>query len=233
MSKATPDDTRARLLDRARQLFNERGIDNVGVRELAREMEMSSGNVSYYFAKKEDLVRALMSALRERNAGARAMKGATIEGFLAAFTDALRGQLLYRCLAQSIVHVVGTWPALGEEYRAVDRQRRREMAAQVRSLCDAGELVGLRDDKDVARLVGTWSVVARFWMAERGLSYGWLNDEAAIRHYVALVAHAMTPWMSKSARRRAAASLAGVVTDAALGKGAKWKARRKAGTGRL
>lgn len=209
--------TRARILEQARQMFNERGIDNVGVRDLARELGMSPGNLSYWFTRKEDLVRALMDELRERNSrrggGAAAP---TVAGLLGGLGDALRAQLEYRCLTESIVHVARTWPELGARYRETEHLRRAELAARVRALAAAGALVGLDEPGDVARLVGTWSLVARFWLSERGISYPDTSDEAAVAHTLALLAHSLRPFVPDGAEVLAP-WLAGVRPEAAGG----------------
>ena len=52
--------TREQLLVCARRLFNERGYSNVTMRMLADELGIGVGNVTYYFAHKQDIVTALM-----------------------------------------------------------------------------------------------------------------------------------------------------------------------------
>ena len=56
-------DTRQRILDTARELFNEAGLARVGVREIARALRMSPGNLAYHFATKDELVAALVKEL--------------------------------------------------------------------------------------------------------------------------------------------------------------------------
>lgn len=203
-------ETRQRILDRARVLFNARGIDNVGVRDLARDLEMSPGNLSYWFTRKEDLVRALLVELRERNdARPSPSRVETVPALLEAFRTALLAQLDYRCLTESIVHVARTWPELGEVYRETELRRRAELAATVRGLAARGALVGLAEDADLDRLVGTWSLVARFWLSERGISHPGLRDEAAVAHYLALVAHSLLPYLPADGRGELAELLAG------------------------
>ena len=52
--------TREQLLVCARRLFNEKGYSNVTMRMLAEELGIGVGNVTYYFARKQDIVTALM-----------------------------------------------------------------------------------------------------------------------------------------------------------------------------
>ena len=51
--------TRQRILDAGRKLFNERGFSQVTVRMIASELGMSSGNLNYHFRKREDILEAL------------------------------------------------------------------------------------------------------------------------------------------------------------------------------
>ena len=59
--------TAQRILEHARRAFNERGVGAVGVREIARELDLSPGNVSYHYPTKEALITALMRDAHARN----------------------------------------------------------------------------------------------------------------------------------------------------------------------
>jgi len=52
--------TRKDILDTAKKLFNEHGFNKVSLRDIAGDMEISTGNVTYHFKKKEDMVKALL-----------------------------------------------------------------------------------------------------------------------------------------------------------------------------
>ena len=51
------------ILDTARKLFNEQGLSNVTVRKIAQEMKISSGNLTYHFQKREQLVQGVFEDL--------------------------------------------------------------------------------------------------------------------------------------------------------------------------
>jgi AcrR family transcriptional regulator len=51
--------TRARILDAARELFNERGPGNVTTAEIAAAVGINEGNLYYHFQRKEQLLEAL------------------------------------------------------------------------------------------------------------------------------------------------------------------------------
>src|SRR3954463_2549054 len=58
--------TRQRILDTSRVLFNAQGVHRVGVRDVARALGMSPGNLAYHFPTKDDLVAALLLELHEQ-----------------------------------------------------------------------------------------------------------------------------------------------------------------------
>ncbi|MDO4485278.1 MAG: TetR/AcrR family transcriptional regulator [Bacillota bacterium] len=51
--------TRERILDISIQLFNEKKASNVSTVQISAEMQISPGNLYYYFANKEDLIRCI------------------------------------------------------------------------------------------------------------------------------------------------------------------------------
>ena len=52
-------DTRSRILDVAEELFGERGLDRVSIRDITREAEVNLASINYHFGSKEDLIAAV------------------------------------------------------------------------------------------------------------------------------------------------------------------------------
>src|SRR5687767_14180146 len=101
-------ETRARILERARERFNEQGLDAVGVRDLARDLGLSPGNLSYWFPRKEDLVGALFDELRTRHGGLlAAVAGARdVDELLTRYRAVFASQHDWRCLARALPDLV-------------------------------------------------------------------------------------------------------------------------------
>lgn len=55
-------DLKAEILSTAKDLFNTRGYNEVSMRNIADALEISVGNLTYHFKKKEDLVEAVILA---------------------------------------------------------------------------------------------------------------------------------------------------------------------------
>ena len=58
--------TAKRILDTAIALFNHHGVQNVAVSEIAAQLEISPGNLTYHYRRKEDLVLAAFDALMQQ-----------------------------------------------------------------------------------------------------------------------------------------------------------------------
>lgn len=214
--------TRDRLLAKAKQRFNEEGLARVGVRDLARDLGLSPGNVSYHFPKKEALVRALMAQLRELNQRTleEASAQATLTAFLERYRQVFQNQLEFRFLARGISHIVEAYPQLGADYRRVDGERRRTLAAALMRLREAGELSASFDARAVARVVALCTLTARFWLSEYALSYAQAPEGAVVDHYLGLIAHALLPYVPPKRRRALSPWLNRVLVDETLMRGA-------------
>lgn len=58
--------TKERILFTSLKLFNERGLSQVTLRTIAKEMGISQGNLNYHFKKRQDIIKALYLQLVER-----------------------------------------------------------------------------------------------------------------------------------------------------------------------
>lgn len=83
-------------------MFNERGLEAVGVREIGRQLEMSPGNISYYYPSKNDLIIEIYSEFVEKTltcltefGGMASPRPSDLYSLLVRIMEV---QQLYRCL---------------------------------------------------------------------------------------------------------------------------------------
>ncbi len=53
------NNTKIKILDASRILFNEQSFNTVTIRMIAQKLQMSSGNLNYHYKKREDILEAL------------------------------------------------------------------------------------------------------------------------------------------------------------------------------
>jgi AcrR family transcriptional regulator len=204
--------TRQHLLDRARELFNEHGLEAVGARDLARDLDLSPGNVSYYFPRKENLVAELMKELGDRNAeNVAALALATsLPDLLDKYRETFRAQYDYRFLPRALVHIMDTYPALGHRYTEVEAERRESLMAAFEAMVGT-DLDPTATPEAISRIVATCTITARFWLSEMRISYDGLQPDTVIDHYLAVIAHAAWALATPAAKQRLAPYLDGVI----------------------
>ena len=200
-------DTRQRILDTARGLFNEAGLARVGVREIARALEMSPGNLAYHFPTKDELVAALVKELHARvnaDVGAGMATEPSLAGLYRAAQAAMRDMLAYRFVLLSYVDAVRASPelqALAAEHLARRRQRHDLL---LEALARAGYLDRRAALARTDLLFEQSELISSGWLNAATLR-GWRDDEETIRHFakvgMALLEPYCTPRGARAMRR--------------------------------
>jgi len=208
-------DTRQRILDAARQLFNERGLHRVGVREIARALEMSPGNLAYHFPTKDDLVTALMLELRDRNAVAvfgELPDDYSLVMFHRAALFAMRSMLHYRFVLLSYVDALMASPELQRLQRELWEHRRSRYDAMLERLVINGDLERRALRGRTRYLHEQGEMIARGWL-QAAILYGPSDDQAAVLHYAKLGCALLEPYCTPRGRRTMRRILAGEHDD--------------------
>lgn len=208
--------TRQHILDTARVLFNAQGLHQVGVREVARALGMSPGNLAYHFPTKDDLVAALWLELHEHLARTLIEplpEKIPFATFYRTVVLAMRDILPYRFVLLS--HVDTRLPTR-EHQLARDARRERVHARDQRLLAGLVAAKHL-DPRKLARaphLQEQTDLISSGWLAA-GQSRGWTDDEQIVLHYAKVGTALLAPFCTASGARELRRVLAGAL-DASL-----------------
>jgi len=178
------------ILQKALELFNEKGYTDVGVRELARIMEISPGNLSYHFSKKEDLLIALLEQFAEQNSSFYELYSGlspTNAHFLELMNKIFDSQYNYRGV------YIGNHFVQAEllnrdrfNYKAIAVKREATFQKIFKNLNAAGQLSV--NEEDIAFLVSYITLFGRFWISEATLFNKSPEKKKTIQHYLFLLA---------------------------------------------
>lgn len=200
-------DTRERILEATRALWNERGFLAVPVAEIAAEVGISTGNLSYHFPAKRDLVLALFDRAEKAHLElVRAWEPETALEALPGWIRRLCGTMWeHRFLHRDTAYLVLEAPELRARARTVlAAEGRGQFAAGIEALRAAGDL--RIDPADQRALVTNGWILVRHWI---DYLVQWEGVERiARRHVEALVAQYLAllrPHLTPAARRRLAA----------------------------
>lgn len=195
-------ETRQRILDTARRLFNAQGLHRVGVREVARAADMSVGNLAYHFPTKDELVEAIVTELHELNQ--RRIFGALPEDFslltlYQAATATMRNMLDYRFVLLSYVDAVTASPSLRALEERLAKKRRRRHGDMLEALIRCGYLdwrVRVRSEI----IYEQSAMISSGWLAAAALRG--LDEEVAVRHFAKLGCALLEPHCTPRGKRQ-------------------------------
>ncbi len=110
--------TKDRLIDKAKELFNDKGYDNVSLRDIAEACNMSIGNLNYHFKKKEDLVMAIQRGIYDDLYILVSGSSRTLTDIIGKFYQIEHNQLEYPYYFSNILE-------LSRSYEAIEKSQRR------------------------------------------------------------------------------------------------------------
>lgn len=193
--------TQDKILDKALELFNEQGIEYVGLRELASVLQIRVSNITYYFPTKDDLVYALSLELSKKNAEIiTERESLTMQAFLQMLHQVFLNHVTFRCLLLSVVHLMKQNKHLAAAYKNTQTQRTATIKSNLKVLVET-HVLNEMDETDMEFLVSGISLISRFWISEAAISFRELSTEQQIRHYITLITKLLMPYLSKKAKK--------------------------------
>lgn len=193
---------REKIADRALEMFNERGVEYVGLRELAADLGMRVSNITYYFPTKDDLVFEISRQLSESNAGIIvASETMTMGEFLRMLRRVFENQYRFRCLFRSFVNIISQNKLIAEAYKKNQSVRSGAITSNLKVLTTAGYLK-VEDKEELNFLVSALALISRFWMSEAAISAKHLDREAQIAHYLKMITKLLWPYCAAKAKKQ-------------------------------
>jgi AcrR family transcriptional regulator len=178
------------ILSKALVLFNERGYMEVGVRQIARELDISPGNLTYHFGKKEDILMALLGQFSEQNSRLYEEYFASppsIKRFLYLMKGVFESQYEFRGV------YIGNYFVQAElqkrdrfDYRIITRKRRDAFEKIFTGLKDAGQISV--NEEDIEYLISHITLFGRFWLSEATLFEKSPDKEKTTVYYLRMLA---------------------------------------------
>lgn len=193
--------TEEKILAKALELFNERGIEYVGLRELAGILDLRVGNITYYFATKDDLVNRIS---QELNAANETVFFEKREPGIYSFLDTMRlifqNHMKYRCIALSLVHILDRNAVISERFKKTQRTRSDYLATSLSGLAEGGWLKW-SGPEDPDTLVSTMGLLARFWVSDARITLRSFNQQEQMKHYLRLLIALLKPRLTAKGKK--------------------------------
>lgn len=193
--------TREKILDTAQAMFNERGLERVGIREIAATLEMRVGNLTYYFPTKDHLIQALAERLRELNNRTVVLKdGMTMMEFLEMNRMVFRNQAQHFYLFKSFVQLFEKHAEIETSYKMTEKKRFQVLRKILDELAENKFLLSL-SDQQIEFLKYTISFINRFWQSEAAVTFRHLSPKKKQIHYLEMIGMLMLPYASAKGKK--------------------------------
>lgn len=193
--------TEEKILAKALEMFNERGIEYVGMRELAAILNIRVSNITYYFPTKDDLVNQLSLELNKLNSAVVvANENMSMTAFLEMLHHVFHNHVKYRCLLLSFVHLMEQNKVIRLRYKKTQQDRNAVMRFNIIALVNSGYLK-VSNESDIEYLTSTLSLIIRFWISEAAVSHSRLSVEGQINHYLMMVVKLLEGFATAKGKR--------------------------------
>ena len=202
--KSESGGTRRRILDHARDAFNARGVAAVPIREIARELELSPGNVSYHFATKEALIAALVE---EEHLANNALVASAVGPLDFAQVDQILRTIMQRdvenrWLLRDCVGLLTGLPSLRAVHEQMQRAREARVDGIVARLIDSGSLDRERTTRALPQLRQQILTQVIFWLPSAMLAAPDRDPADALDDHARAVLALFRAYCTPAGRRR-------------------------------
>lgn len=189
-----------RIVEAGLQMFNDSGIEYVGMRELATALGMRIGNLTYYFPTKDDLVNRLSLDLAEENTRTIVpIRDMTMEAFFGMLRQVFINQFKYRCLMLSFVHIMQRNPIVAKRYDKVQHARNETWRKNIGALKEGKYISANAIEIDF--LVSSIALIARFWISEAAIAFKDVPEEQQMQHYLKMIGRIFLPYATVKGRK--------------------------------
>ncbi|MCC6866041.1 MAG: TetR family transcriptional regulator [Ignavibacteria bacterium] len=192
--------TQERIAAKALELFNNKGIEYTGMREIAAKLGTKLGNITYYFPTKKDLIIQVSANLAKANSAIlQKDESITMKSYFEMTIKHFECQYHYRCLFLSFVHLIKQYPKLSARYKKTELLRKKSIMEKIKHLVKNKYLRKMKGT-EIKFLVSAVSILSRFWISEAAISYSKLKPANKIKHYISLLANIYLPYCTSKGK---------------------------------
>lgn len=186
--------TKEKIIQESVRLFNENGFAHVSLRDIARAIGISQGNLTYHYKTQETLIMAIYERMLEESQTF-IMPGGflTLHHFEQMMQKFYHYQHEYRFFFIDVVHIARTYPKLGEMYERSVYQRMADGRKLIDYYVESGRMKAEDDYIDYNRLGHTIWMTSAFWLSQREIiHHSVYKEESPLQHLWHLVLPLLT-----------------------------------------
>lgn len=194
--------TRQEILDEALVMFNELGIDQTKTRNLVKRLNISLGNLTYYFSTKTDIIHALcLNFIDEVDAAIGKFLSQPQKSSLLSFYSIAKlmfeVQLKYKFILENrYAEIIVGIPEIQKHYQNVFRLRfDAEHYFHEQLIKDGFFKKEIRKETDA--LVYVINILVCFWHQENAIYSPELSDKVKVERALAILFQVFKPYLTE------------------------------------
>lgn len=153
--------TRERIVQSSLELFNQQGERNVSTNHIAAHMEISPGNLYYYFPNKQAIIAVLFSQYEARLDSFLFLpqgRCVTVEDHRHYLESVLSAMWSYRFLYRDLEHLLASDPQLAADYRRFSQRCLNQGQVIYQGFVEAG-ILAMNSQQIESLVLNAWIVL--------------------------------------------------------------------------
>lgn len=192
--------TKNKIKEAARQLFNRQGLADTSLRNIAQELGISQGNLNYHYKTKQDLVEALYYELVAKmdKQLAFATANSVLEALYQSSLQSLTIFYDYRFLLQDLFKICRENETIRQHYMELQVQRKQQFFYLFDSLVQAGIMRAAAYTAEYEQLYLRMQIVGDNWINTQVILYPEL--EQPIQYFNDVLISMLYPYLTSSGK---------------------------------
>lgn len=197
-------DTKGRIIDTALKLFNLQGLSQVTLRTIAKEMEISQGNLNYHFKKREDIIEAIYFRLvKEMDGSMSKMEHSEIhlELILAISTSIMNNAFKYRFFLLDFTQIMREHKTIKKHHSKLIAVRESETVGLFGLFAANGIMRKEELPNEYIHLYKRIQIFSDFWMASAEVENIKL-EKKLIRKHLRIIMQSIYPYLTTKGKKQ-------------------------------
>lgn len=196
------NETKQKILVESLRLFNDRGISNVALRNIADELGISVGNLQYHFKKREDIIETLYFQLVGKMEsiffiGANDL----LESFLKISTEIISILYEYHFFLLDFTTITRRNQKIKKHYSELSKRREDEFLKIVDIFIENGLFRKEMLKNEYANLFKRVEVISNFWFSSILIQAEEVSKES-VEEYSLIISQGIYPYLTDEAKNR-------------------------------
>ncbi|NVK84090.1 MAG: TetR family transcriptional regulator [Cytophagia bacterium] len=190
--------TKDKVLATALELFNKEGLKDVTLRQIAKTMNISQGNLNYHYRAKSDIVSALYFQLVDRMniEMSQLVQNQPIMSFLSESSlISMRVLFEYRFITKDLYAVLDSDEELKQHYVGLQKMRKQQFLMLFENMIEGGLLRPEELNNEYERLYERMNILGDNWINAAALLRD--NSKSIVDYYHSLLFEVIYPYLTE------------------------------------